>query len=269
MRSSLSEANHVITTSTDKIKNIESLRNQLTNENRILREDSTIISDKLKHAISNTETLKSETEAAHLRETALRSELNSVRERNGALEQAKTDLTKTSDDLHQNILRVETENRCMKSRITELETVSARQSDRIQQSDEQNSVTASKLYQSESRISELVNSLERLETKAQNNVQIQQHLDAELSRLRVENGTHQATIAKTSDKLAAEVNKCQLLRHELEQFQEKYKSDLKINQQQITNLLAEVEDGKKKNTSEITRMTQSCAKDLKVMQVVT
>lgn len=267
LRSSLADAGRTITDSTEKIKNIDGLRNQLTTENRTLREETATLSDQLKSALSKNETLKLETTSASLRETSLRSELNSVRERNGTLEEAKSGLTKSSDDLNQNILRLETENRCMKARITELETEINRQNNRIQQSDEQNATTSSKLYQSENKISELQDNLERLEVKTKNNIQLQQHLDAELSRLRAENGSHQANLAKTGDQLACETNKSTILQRELDQFQEKYKSDLKINQQQISHLLAEVEDGKKKNSSELTRVTQSCAKDLKVMQV--
>ena len=58
--------------------------------------------------------IKRENESGNLRETALRSELNSVRERNGALENAKLEMSKKSDSMHESVLAGETENRCLK-----------------------------------------------------------------------------------------------------------------------------------------------------------
>ena len=117
------------------------------------------------------------------------------------------------------------------------------------------------------KVSELTDNLTRLEAKTENNNQVQRHLETELCRLREENSSHQSNLSQTSDKFQMEQNKSSILQKEIEQFQEKYKSDIKINQNQISVLLAEVEETKKKNSSEMSKVTQSCGKDLKIMQV--
>ena len=73
-----------------------------------------ILSDHLQKLTQSNDDLKRENESGNLRETALRSELNSVRERNGALENAKLEMSKKSDSMHESVLAGETENRCLK-----------------------------------------------------------------------------------------------------------------------------------------------------------
>ena len=102
---------------------------------------------------------------------------------------------------------------------------------------------------------------------AQSAQNLQSHLEAEVTRLGAEFESQKAKMASQSDELETHKLKNILLQKELENLQEKYKSDLKINQSQINNLLAEVEEGKKKNAAEIHRISQSTAKDIKIMQV--
>ena len=98
------EATRTISVSNEKLKNVEELRGQLTSENRKLREDNEVLSDHLQKLTQSNEDLKRENESGNLRETALRSELNSVRERNGALENSKLEMSKKSDSMHATVL---------------------------------------------------------------------------------------------------------------------------------------------------------------------
>ena len=166
------------------------------------------------------------------------------------------------------ILAGETENRCLKARISELEQEVEKHTKRAECAEDNSATTKNTLVQSEAKAASLKDQMERLESKLKSSENLQRHLETELSRLSGENDRVKGDLAKTDDELNCEKSKNTLLSSEVKQLGEKYKADIKLNQDQVKNLVAEVEEARKKHSAEISKLTQTCAYDVKTLQVI-
>jgi len=175
-------------------------------------------------------------------------------------------MSKKSDSMHESVLAGETENRCLKARIAELEQEVEKHSRRAEFAEDNSAATKNSLVQSEAKAVSLKDQIDRLEGKLKSSENLQKHLETELSRVSGENDRVKGNLIKIEDELNCEKSKNTLLSNEVKQLGEKYKSDIKLNQDQVKNLLVEVEDSKKAHTVELAKISQSCAHDVKVLQ---
>ena len=165
LRSSLADSSQSLLATKSQLKNVEQLRVELTNENRMLREQNAKLSDELRTASGETEKLKTECQNATLRETSLRAELNGVRERHD-VEQQSTEMSRRIDALNQSVMKSESENRCMRTRIEKLGKQLAEQTRLADKANELVCQTTAKVTQSEAAASELRAQINTLESRA-------------------------------------------------------------------------------------------------------
>lgn len=153
------------------------------------------------------------------------------------------------------------------ARIAELEQEVEKHSRRAEFAEDNSAATKNSLVQSEAKAVSLKDQIDRLEGKLKSSENLQKHLETELSRVSGENDRVKGNLIKIEDELNCEKSKNTLLSNEVKQLGEKYKSDIKLNQDQVKNLLVEVEDSKKAHMVELAKISQSCAQDVKVLQV--
>merc|ERR1712021_115125 len=87
-----------------------------------VKEDNLNFTCDLRNAEKTMANGKAELDNAKLREVSLRTELDGVRERNGELELLKAQLTSSSEDTAQALIRLTTTNKSTEMRATHLES---------------------------------------------------------------------------------------------------------------------------------------------------
>jgi len=249
-----------------QLKQAESVRVQLGNENARVRDELCAVSRNLSSVSVSEAELKEKVESARLREVSMRTELDGVRERNGANETKTVELQREVERFKSEAAKNDAENRCLKARISEIEGELASLHNRLSTAEEHQSQSASQLFAAERKVRETAEHAARVEDTNRTSQQLQHQLEREIVKSRDENEALKEELRSTKDKLSTEQARKQMLERDLENLNERLRSDQATNQRQIACLREEHTRDKKLLDERIVALSNSNAQEIKAAQ---
>lgn len=156
---------------------------QLGNENARVRDEVCAVSRNLSSVSISEAELKEKVDSARLREVSMRTELDGVRERNGAYETKTVELQREVERFKSEAAKNDAENRCLKARISEIEGELASLHNCLSTAEEHQSQSASQLFAAERKVRETAEHAARVEDTNRTSQQLQHQLWFEISNV--------------------------------------------------------------------------------------
>jgi len=259
-----SEANY--TQATKKLGIAESDKIELHTQIRSLKEDNLNYSCDLNTCQKTLSATQAELENAKLREVSLRSELDSIRERNGELEILKSKLTSSTEDSAHAIIKLESENKCLAARITELERELSNTYSKLRQGEELLNDNKGIITDIKNQNYELDNKIKHYEQVNIKNTSLKSTMEEELAQLRSSNFELKQANQDLNSELLVQNKKREHSEKELVKFEERYKGDQKLNNDQMAKILKELQDSESKQKEMIEKMKSKNVMDSKNYQ---